>query len=78
MFSDLDKIIYRRGERLEAFLSQPQYVVENVTGKQGEWVSIKDTLDDVKGILDGAYDTMKVEQLSYIGEISKDSRKKNM
>jgi F-type H+-transporting ATPase subunit beta len=77
MFSDLDKIIYRRGERLEAFLSQPQYVVEDVTGKQGEWVSIKDTLNDVKGILDGAYDTMKVEQLSYIGEILKDSRKKN-
>jgi len=72
-----DILTYKRGQRLEAFLSQPQYVVEDITGKNGRWVSLQDTLDDVKGILDGAYDNMEVKQLLYIGEVLRDESKKS-
>jgi len=71
MLTEVDKVIYRRGERIEAFLSQPQYVVEGVTGKIGEWVSLSDTLNNVKAILDGVYDTIEVDQLRYVGKLSK-------
>ncbi|WBW97157.1 ATP synthase beta subunit C-terminal domain-containing protein [Oceanirhabdus sp. W0125-5] len=64
-----DILTYKRGERLEAYLSQPQYVVEDVTGKPGTWVSLKDTLKDVKGILDGAYDSIELKKLLYIGKV---------
>lgn len=68
--TEVDKEIFRRGERIEAFLSQPQFVVEHITGKNGEWVSLNDTLDDIKTIIDGSYDSVAVSKLQYIGQLS--------
>jgi F-type H+-transporting ATPase subunit beta len=61
--------IYKRGERLEAYLTQPFYVAENFTGKKGESVSLQDTLTDVRKILDGSTDSKEVEGLTYIGKL---------
>jgi len=60
---------YRRGERLEAYLSQPFYIAEACTGKPGAWVSLQDTLEDVKRILDGGTDHMKIDDLKFAGRI---------
>ncbi|MDP4163351.1 MAG: hypothetical protein Q8898_09630 [Bacillota bacterium] len=61
---------YHRGERLEAYLTQPFYVAEAFTGKKGEFVSIPDMLNDVRKILDGSADNKDIEQLSFIGQLS--------
>jgi F-type H+-transporting ATPase subunit beta len=60
---------YKRGERLEAYLTQPFYVAEAFTGKKGESVNLQDTLNDVRKILDGSTDSNDVEQLNYIGRL---------
>ncbi|MDF2715691.1 MAG: F0F1-type synthase beta subunit-like protein [Paenibacillus sp.] len=62
-----DLLSYIRGERLEAFLTQPFYVTEAFTQKNGEWVSLQHTLDGVRRILDGAADQKDVQHLLYTG-----------
>ncbi|MFA9557628.1 hypothetical protein ACERII_10010 [Evansella sp. AB-rgal1] len=74
-FSGMEKLpaterdTYRRGEKLEAYLTQPFYVAEELTGKKGEVVSLKETLEDLRKILDGEIDSMDVESLNYIGKL---------
>ncbi|WP_164669043.1 hypothetical protein [Virgibacillus doumboii] len=60
---------YKRGERLEAYLTQPFYVAEELTGQQGEAVSLNVTINDVKKILDGSADSKDVDELTYIGKL---------
>lgn len=60
---------YQRGERLEAYLTQPFYVAEAFTGIKGESVSLKDTLSDVQKILDGAVDSAGIDTLNFIGNL---------
>ncbi|MFG6119888.1 ATP synthase beta subunit C-terminal domain-containing protein [Thalassobacillus sp. B23F22_16] len=64
-----EKQTYKRGELLEAYLTQPFYVAEEFTGQKGETVSLKETLEDVRKILDGASDTKNVKELSYVGKM---------
>ncbi|WP_257348431.1 helix-turn-helix domain-containing protein [Pseudalkalibacillus decolorationis] len=59
---------YKRGELLEAYLTQPFYVAEEFTSTKGESVRLQDTLNDVLKILDGSMDSKEVDQLSYIGK----------
>ncbi|KAA0549081.1 hypothetical protein FZW96_03980 [Bacillus sp. BGMRC 2118] len=61
---------YKRGERLEAYLTQPFYVAEEFTGQKGESVDLQDTLQDVRKILDGNADAADVSSLSFIGKLS--------
>ncbi|RXJ00660.1 hypothetical protein DS745_11405 [Anaerobacillus alkaliphilus] len=65
--SDLN--VYHRGQRLEAFFTQPFYVAESITKKQGEWISMQETFDSITRILDGAYDDVLVDNLKYIGSL---------
>jgi F-type H+/Na+-transporting ATPase subunit beta len=68
--SEGDKIIYLRGERVEAYLTQPFYTAEAYTKQGGEWVTLKEALSDVKRILAGEFDEQMVEQLKYKGQLS--------
>lgn len=60
---------FKRGERLEAYLTQPFYVAEQFSGKKGESVSLQETLEDVRKILDGMMDSVEVASLQYVGAI---------
>ncbi|WP_408010375.1 hypothetical protein ACJROX_08785 [Pseudalkalibacillus sp. A8] len=66
---EAEKLTYKRGERLEAYLTQPFYVAEQFTGKKGATVSLKETLADVQKILDGSADSKEIDQLDYIGTL---------
>ncbi len=66
---DTDLILYNIGEKLEAFLTQPFFVAEEFTKKSGEYVSLNDTLDGVRRIMDGATDEIDVSDLLYIGKL---------
>ncbi|MGA4721888.1 hypothetical protein [Fictibacillus nanhaiensis] len=63
----LEKQTYIIGERLEAYLTQPLYVAEEVSGKKGVNVNLLDTLTDVRKILDKKYDERNISELEYIG-----------
>lgn len=60
---------FKRGERLEAYLSQPFYVAEEYTGQKGKSVSLAETLKDVQAILDGSYDVKDALELKYVGTL---------
>ena len=60
---------YRRGERLEAYLTQPFYVAESFTKKAGESVSLQDTLNDVKEIINGSIDSRELTEVMFIGKL---------
>ncbi|WP_070120114.1 hypothetical protein [Bacillus marinisedimentorum] len=58
---------YKRGERLEAYLSQPFYTAAEFTGQPGISVPLKAVLNDVNRILDGTADDRSPEEMKYIG-----------
>ena len=60
---------FERGERLEAYFTQPLFVAETYTGQLGKAVSMSQTLQDVESILDGKADRLSVEELKYIGSL---------
>lgn len=60
---------YRRGERLEGFLTQPFYVAEPYAKKPGQWVSPAATIEGARRILDGAADGVPAEELQYLGPL---------
>lgn len=64
-----EKIMYRRGERLEAYLSQPFYIAEPYTGKKAEWIPLPETLEDVGKIVNGGADHIPVDELTFAGRI---------
>lgn len=66
---DSEQATYRRGQRLEAFLTQPLYVAEPFRQQPGEWLSLPDTVDAVRRILDGAADELDVEALTFVGRL---------
>ncbi|WP_195573925.1 hypothetical protein [Paenibacillus sp. 1001270B_150601_E10] len=67
--TETDQQLYKRGERLESYLSQPFFVSEPYTKKSGEWVSLYEAMDDVKRILDGETDNIGPAELSFKGRL---------
>jgi F-type H+-transporting ATPase subunit beta len=61
---------FNRGERLEAYLTQPFFVAEAFTGKKGEAVDLQDTLNDVRKIIDGGADSLELAHFDYIGRLA--------
>ncbi len=54
--SDEDKLTVARARRIQRFLSQPFHVAEQFTGNPGKYVSLKDTIQAFREILDGKHD----------------------
>src|SRR3990167_8000921 len=50
--SDEDKQTVSRARRIQRFLTQPFFVAENFTGIKGQYVSLKDSIDGFREILD--------------------------
>lgn len=68
---ETDVQTYYRGERLEAFLTQPFYTAEPYTKRPGEWLALQETLDSVRRIMDGVVDGLEAAQLMYVGSLMK-------
>lgn len=60
---------YQLGEKLEAYLTQPFYVAEAFTGQKGVDVTLQETMNDVRKILDGSPNHYTAEELNFIGSI---------
>lgn len=68
--SDEDKITVQRARKIQNFLSQPMFVAEPFTGREGKYVPIEKTVDSFEKILAGDYDSYDESAFYMIGDIS--------
>jgi len=54
--SDEDKLIVSRARKIQRFLTQPMFVAEPFTGREGKYVSIEETVKGFAEILEGKHD----------------------
>lgn len=64
-----DQLVYKRSKMLKNYMTQNFTVVEAQTEKKGVHVPVKNTVADVRAILDGKIDRLQPENLSYIGTL---------
>ncbi len=64
-----NQTIYKRAKILKNYMTQYFTVVEDQTGHKGIQVSLKDTVKDVKDIINGEYDKSNPEDFLFIGAI---------
>jgi len=63
--SDEDKLVVGRARRIQKFLSQPNFVAEQFTGRPGKYVPLEETIKGFEEILEGKYDHIS-EQAFYM------------
>jgi F-type H+-transporting ATPase subunit beta len=67
--SEEDKIIVARARRIQKFLSQPFFVAETFTGKQGRYVKLEDSIRGFKEIVEGKHDEVPEQAFFMVGGI---------
>ncbi len=67
--SEEDKQLVGRAQRIERFFSQPFFTAAQFTGRDGQYVSIQDTVRGFKDILDGKVDDVPLQAFMYAGGI---------
>jgi F-type H+-transporting ATPase subunit beta len=73
--SEEDRLSVSRARKIQRFLSQPFFVAEVFTGSPGKYVSLKDTINGFKGILEGSYDHLPEQAFYMVGSIEEASEK---
>lgn len=64
-----DQQVFRRGQRVEQFLTQPYVVAESFTDIPGEYVRLEDTIRSFQALLDGRYDDVPEKAFWMVGDI---------
>jgi len=67
--SKADRTIYERARKLQNFLTQPFAVAERYTGKKGDHVDIRQTLDGCERIIAGKMDRRPEQEFYMIGAL---------
>ncbi len=67
--SDDDKLLVTRARKIEQFLSQPFFVAQQFTGREGRYVKVKDTVRGFRMILDGELDHISEQHFYMAGPI---------
>ena len=67
--SEEDKTTVGRARRIQRFLSQPFYVAEQFTGREGRYVPIAETVRGFKEILEGKHDDVAEQDFYMAGTI---------
>jgi len=67
--SEDDKLIVSRARKIERFFSQPMYVAEQFTGRQGRYVPLRETVRGFREILDGKHDDLPEQAFYMVGDI---------
>jgi F-type H+/Na+-transporting ATPase subunit beta len=67
--SEDDKALVARARRLQRFMSQPFFVASVFTGRDGEYVNIKDTVASFKEILEGKADDLPEQAFFLAGTL---------
>ena len=67
--SEEDKLVVARARRIQRFLSQPMFVAEQFTGREGRYVTIDETVRGFREILDGQHDDLPEQAFYMVGTI---------
>jgi F-type H+-transporting ATPase subunit beta len=67
--TDEDKLVVQRARKIERFLSQPNFVAEQFTGRPGEYVRREDTIKGFQEIIDGRHDDLPEQAFYMVGTI---------
>ena len=67
--SETDKLIVARARKIQRFLSQPMFVTEIFTGRNGKYVSREETIRGFKEILEGKHDALPEQAFYMMGTI---------
>jgi F-type H+-transporting ATPase subunit beta len=67
--SEDDKLIVSRARKIERFFSQPFYVAQQFTGREGRYVPLRETVRGFREILDGKHDDLPEGAFMMIGTI---------
>jgi F-type H+-transporting ATPase subunit beta len=67
--SEEDKLVVYRARKIQRFLTQPMYVAEIFTGRNGKYVKTQDTIAGFKAILEGKFDHAPEQAFYMIGTI---------
>lgn len=67
--SEDDKLIVSRARKIERFFSQPMYVAQQFTGREGRYVPLRDTVRGFREILDGKHDDIPEQAFIMAGDI---------
>ena len=67
--SEEDKLTVARARRLQRYMSQPMFVAEQFTGRQGKYVTIAETVRGFREILEGKHDQLPEQAFYLIGTI---------
>ena len=67
--SDEDRVIVERARRIERFLSQPFFVAETFTGREGRYVPLRETVRSFKEIVEGKHDDLPEQAFNMVGGV---------
>lgn len=64
-----DRITVARARKIQRFLSQPFFVASQFTGRDGKYVTLKETVEAFKQILNGQHDDLPEQAFYMVGTI---------
>lgn len=67
--SETDKLVVSRARKIQRFLTQPMFVAEPFTGREGKYVTIDETVKGFREILDGKHDSKSEMAFYMVGNI---------
>jgi F-type H+-transporting ATPase subunit beta len=67
--SEDDKLVVARARKIEQYFSQPFFVATQFTGREGRYVSMRETVRGVREILDGKHDDIPEQAFNMVGAI---------
>jgi F-type H+-transporting ATPase subunit beta len=67
--SEEDKLVVSRARKIQRFLSQPMFVAETFTGREGRYVPIQETVGGFNEILEGKHDDLPEQAFYMVGGI---------
>ncbi|MCD8128263.1 MAG: F0F1 ATP synthase subunit beta [Oscillospiraceae bacterium] len=73
--SDEDRMTVARARKLQRFLAQPMHVAEKFTGIPGAYVTLKDTLEGFRAIVDGEVDAFPEAAFYNVGTLDEAAAK---
>ena len=67
--SDEDKQTVQRARKIQRFFSQPMFVAETFTAREGKYVALDETIRGFKEILEGRHDDKSEQSFYMVGSI---------
>ncbi len=67
--SEEDKLTVARARKIQRFLSQPMFVTEVFTGREGRYVPVEETVRGFREILEGKHDALPEQAFYMMGTI---------